>query len=321
MSGFKRGEFREFRATERIHLGDQGVDIQKGDIVEFDGVVLKHGIDEHQVPRLRGAVKKQWLVPSSDTTTTYVPRPGGVQVHPADTGNPMDRKRRATSAMSMEAGGEEMVVSAPGFTDFTASENQERRHGSAVRGMRIEVEGNYDAVPVANLTPLAKRGERTALVNNAGVASNEINKLDSKLRKAQVSRPANANPAAALAAAGNLSPEEAAVLQQLLNKAQGGGAQQSAALDADDYDGPVGEAPWIKSKEEQEMAKAQADAERAARLASLGMAPPPVQAAAPEEAPPEPSLDDIISDDPPSDEEAENAAKVAMVQQLMPDFD
>ena len=309
MSGFKKGEFREYRATAKIHLGDHGVDIHEDEIIEFDGIVLKHGIDEYQVPKLRGAVQKRWLVPASDTTSKYVSQPAGVQVRPTDTGNPMDRRRKSSSSMTMEAGGEEMVVSAPGFTDFTDPSNQERRHGRAVRGMQIEVEGNYDAVPVAAVTPLAKRGERTALVTNAGVATSQINNLDSKLRKAQPKVAART----AAPSMGGLSADEQAILQKLLAKSRGESAPEP------DDEGPLGEAPWIKSREARDAAKAQAEAEREARLASMGVSSP-VKAAPPEEPEPEVSLTDIMGD-PPASEEDENEAKLAMVRQLIPDFD
>ena len=93
---FLRGSFHSFRATTKIHLGSIEKDIVKDDIVEFDGYVLKMGLEEHSLPALKSGIKLGWLVLDHDTTSVYTPKSSGVKVRPAQTdqegGGPIDFK-------------------------------------------------------------------------------------------------------------------------------------------------------------------------------------------------------------------------------------
>lgn len=80
---FKRGEFREYRATIKVHLGQIVRDIFEDEVIEFDGQSFKHNGESFVLPTLRAAVKKGWLVPAEDETSVYVPQPAGVEVRPA----------------------------------------------------------------------------------------------------------------------------------------------------------------------------------------------------------------------------------------------
>jgi len=80
---WKRGEFYEFRAITKVHLGAVEEDIFEDDIVEFDGQTLRYAGADYAVPSLRAAVKEGWLVPSEDNVSHYVSQPAGVKVRPA----------------------------------------------------------------------------------------------------------------------------------------------------------------------------------------------------------------------------------------------
>lgn len=82
---FTPGQFVSLRATTTFHLGAIETDITKGDVVEYDGTTLKLGDARHHIAAIFGAVKAGWLVPLSDTTTTYRPRSSHVNVRPATT--------------------------------------------------------------------------------------------------------------------------------------------------------------------------------------------------------------------------------------------
>jgi hypothetical protein len=82
---FKHGTFHKLRATTTFHLGPIQTDLVKDQEVEFDGITLKMGGESHPMPTLKGAVLGGWLVPVSDTSSTYRAQPAGVQLHQADT--------------------------------------------------------------------------------------------------------------------------------------------------------------------------------------------------------------------------------------------
>ena len=82
---FTKGTFLEFRATTKVHLGQAGIDIHQDDIIEFDGQTLNYGGSTHQVPTLRSAIKAGWFVPSTDTTSKYVPKSASISIRSTNT--------------------------------------------------------------------------------------------------------------------------------------------------------------------------------------------------------------------------------------------
>jgi hypothetical protein len=80
---FKKGEFETYRATTKFHLGERQIDVWGGDEIEFDGQIVKYQGDSFGAPSIRGAIKAGWLVLASDNVSQYVPKAGGVVVHPA----------------------------------------------------------------------------------------------------------------------------------------------------------------------------------------------------------------------------------------------
>lgn len=64
---WKRGEFHTFYATMKIRVGGQDpVDIEKGDEIEYDGSTCKYAGREFAQPNLRGAVASGWLTLDED---------------------------------------------------------------------------------------------------------------------------------------------------------------------------------------------------------------------------------------------------------------
>lgn len=357
---FRRGEFREYRATNKVHIGQHKVDIMEDDIIEYDGITLRMGPDEFNTTLLRGAIEKGWLVPAEDTESVYIARSAGVTIGPTNTGNPMDYKNKKrladgqrqmdVDALSNEGG----VVVSQGFTDFSDPANKNRRQGTAGAGRRsmaVEVLDQEGTV-VASVSRTPSRDDKV-LVTNEAIAKKQIAQALGTPRKA-----VSGTPAPAIDTSG-LSPEEAAVLRSLMAKASGGKSashpKPTSQRDPDYI--PPEEAPWIKSEDEKAAAKAEADAARAARLASMGVNPndpesrknaaPPVKAkvvAAPtdidedgalildeeaafltgDEPEVEIDLDEVLSgEEPPESEDVEDrirAEKLKMLQAMFPGF-
>ena len=80
---FTKGAFQEYRAITKINVGALDTNLEKDEVISFDGTTMIRGGTEETVPSLRGAVKIGWLVMVSDTTTAYTPKASGVKVHKA----------------------------------------------------------------------------------------------------------------------------------------------------------------------------------------------------------------------------------------------
>jgi hypothetical protein len=80
---FSAGTFIQLRVIKTFHLGQLEKDLNKDDVIEYDGTTLKIGGDTHVMPTIRAAVKAGWIVPMSDTTSVYRPVSAQVQVRPA----------------------------------------------------------------------------------------------------------------------------------------------------------------------------------------------------------------------------------------------
>lgn len=93
---FRKGVFQPFIAQQEFRLGDLGLKINKGDEMEFDGSILKIDGDEHALPKFRGAVAAEWVVPSGDYDPGLVVsrKSANIQIRPADGGNPMNAQSR-----------------------------------------------------------------------------------------------------------------------------------------------------------------------------------------------------------------------------------
>ena len=84
---FVSGEFQEFEATTKFHLGKLRTDLNQGAVVRYDGQVLRMDGQDHSYPELRSTIKSGWLVPKGTSGDEYVPAPSGVKVRtPGDQG-------------------------------------------------------------------------------------------------------------------------------------------------------------------------------------------------------------------------------------------
>lgn len=79
---FVRGQFRTFRATNKIHVGKYLMDIALNAEFAYDGSTVRYGGMEYDVPQLQGLFGS-WYVPVADQVTQYRSAPAGVQVRPA----------------------------------------------------------------------------------------------------------------------------------------------------------------------------------------------------------------------------------------------
>lgn len=158
MSTFKRGEFRSYRALNKIHLGKYETDILQDDEFDFDGYSVRYAGMEYGVPQLQSLVGK-WFVPAADQHSTYRSRPAGVQVSHA---TPEARERGDQFTMS-EASEEEALVGTlaeqkqireaaqQGNTDRLAQLRAQRQSRKASIGITPEmVESNPNAPPPPN---------------------------------------------------------------------------------------------------------------------------------------------------------------------------
>jgi len=158
MSTFARGEFRSFRATNKIHVGKYEMDILMDDIFQYDGHTIRYGGTEYSVPQLR-ALEGDWFVPESDQHTTYKSKAAGVKVSHA---TPEARDRGDEFSMG-EASEDEALVSTldeqkqirqaaqNGNTDRLAqlrSTRQQRKQDIGISA--FDVDSNPDAPPPQN---------------------------------------------------------------------------------------------------------------------------------------------------------------------------
>jgi len=81
---FVRGEFKPYRAVTNVHIGAIQDELQRGEVVYYDGQTMKRGPDEAQVSNLRGAIRAGWLVPEDQEGGEYVAKPAGVKIHAAE---------------------------------------------------------------------------------------------------------------------------------------------------------------------------------------------------------------------------------------------
>jgi len=80
---FTKGDFQEYRAITKINVGALDTNLEKDEVIAFDGTTMIRGGSEETVPSLRGAIKVGWLVTVENTTATYTPKASGVKVHKA----------------------------------------------------------------------------------------------------------------------------------------------------------------------------------------------------------------------------------------------
>jgi len=90
---FVPGAFESYRTTTKIHLGKLETDLKEGDVIQFDGQVIKIGGVEHYYPELRAAFKVGWVVEQTDNISNYIPKASDMKIRAAQ-----DNKKAAKTA-------------------------------------------------------------------------------------------------------------------------------------------------------------------------------------------------------------------------------
>lgn len=84
MMNYESGKFHKLKAIADFNFGPlNGVTIREGTVVEFDGTTLKLEGKDHVCREFNLAVKAKFVVPTTDTTTTYEPASSKVKVKTA----------------------------------------------------------------------------------------------------------------------------------------------------------------------------------------------------------------------------------------------
>lgn len=175
---FKRGEFQAFRATERIHLGGPELNVEKGDVVEFDGHVVRFAGGEYKVPPMRASIGEGWFVPESDTTTTYRPKSAQVEVRPAQSAN----NERGEPMQVTTVVDDERDVGSIDDVRKRASQDRPRASKPGRRVMEVEAQGTEGKVIARVKTP-AKFGEQEVNISNAQRIANQTRQMDNSGRR------------------------------------------------------------------------------------------------------------------------------------------
>lgn len=80
---FTKGSFNTYKAITKIHLGALETNLEKGEVIEFDGATMRRGSKDEPMPSLAAAIKVGWLVPDTSEEVEYKAKPAGVKVHSA----------------------------------------------------------------------------------------------------------------------------------------------------------------------------------------------------------------------------------------------
>jgi len=80
---FAKGQFQSYRALTKIHFGSVPLDVQKDDIVEFDGTTVRIAGSDHVIPAMKGAIKTGWFVPEADNISQYIAKRADIKLRPA----------------------------------------------------------------------------------------------------------------------------------------------------------------------------------------------------------------------------------------------
>ena len=158
---FTKGDFQTFRVTTQVHLGRLERNLAKDDEIEFDGHTLKYEGAEHSIPQLRGAVLSGWLVPSSDTTTTFKPAPAGITIRPAQAAN---IENRGKAMPVVHAQDDNVVVGRVGGTTDSETASVETSTSAAEVG--------------SSVATISTPARQKTYVSDTSAAQSEINRLD-----------------------------------------------------------------------------------------------------------------------------------------------
>lgn len=214
---FKRGEFRQFRATVKVHLGKIERDVFEGDVIGFDGQTVDIGGEKFAISTVRAAIKKGLFVEVEDTTSRYKPPSAPIVMH-----DPEGKKDAAPQEVQMVED-DELVVSNLNDANLGQREGQivpeteaggvpvaKARatkpaqqtfadQGEVVAKVQTQVEevGDQEGVPVAAFSKPAVQETKLTAAN----IGSELRKAEAPRKSAPKSKTTAKQAAAAVAAA------------------------------------------------------------------------------------------------------------------------
>lgn len=241
---FKRGTFRQYRATTKVNFGSLERELPNGipadSVIEFDGHTFRFEGEEFQVPQVRGCIKVGWFVPVEDTESAYRPQSSARSISPAATA---DKSRPGKVMPVQTVMDEERDVG--DLTSSRAARASAQAQAEAQLVGRRKAGSMEDGVPVARLRTPAKSGPIKVDAENASRIAQEVARLDK-------APPPKAEPIRTVATGDVEEPIVSDVLDDLL---------PDAATSAVPAPGPAGEGqdPHL-TREEQEAHTAKAEA-------------------------------------------------------------
>lgn len=179
---FSKGDFQAFKALTKVHLGSIGENLESGEVVLFDGSVLRRGSQDHPFPALRGAIKVGWLVPDSDTKSVYAPKAADIQIGDAvSKGEKRDmRPSKVTVAVDEQNVGDLQQVRGPDAPATHQAKNAGQTNQPA-----------SDGVVIAKLKTPAKSGPVEIGTDDRRVVTELDNKSRIAMEKIPVAVAAN----------------------------------------------------------------------------------------------------------------------------------
>lgn len=192
---FKPGNFQRFVVNQKFHLGGLEMDVEQGEILEFDGTTLRfpNGGESHSMPKLRGVIKAGWLIPEGQEITGVRPQPAGIRVRPADELKAREEGRSKDKfSMDMVADEERVVTASIHNTSGAqvgsgASPSPGTEYVSESQGQAMIGAQSHLAKPVATIgggSTAAVGAEGSAVgANRMTVTAGNIGRLKSEQRK------------------------------------------------------------------------------------------------------------------------------------------
>lgn len=170
---FRPGQPQSFIATRSFDLGTSGLKIHAQQEVLFDGTQVN--VDGHHpitLPNLRGAIRMGWLVLADDFDPDQEearPVSAGVQVRPAEGGNPMAPKDKITISTASVESEEREVTNVRAHADATVARNKAPRNK---RTASVSDTHGQDGVEVRRL--MTPASQKTNMATELGSATRAL---------------------------------------------------------------------------------------------------------------------------------------------------
>ena len=163
---FVPGTFQSFRAKTRIHLGKLQTNVNEGDIVQFDGQVLRVAGVDHSYPEFRAGVMAGWMVPIEDNISNYRPKAAGVTMRGAQ-----DASRKVSTVVS-----EDDTYAGPARRPKVVREEDREPEGKEVKRFPVKREEDM-GLNVAPARPSAKRTVETSGMDGLNEGAKTVGRI------------------------------------------------------------------------------------------------------------------------------------------------